>query len=476
MTTQTSEQLKNMDYSKCYYDIQDEFPSSVTPVSVKSLVNACTTSDHPWSSNLCILIKGKPRQGKSFLLSKLCRYWALGYGMRSITFLFWVDCSRFFNRRTTLNQLLSQLLPIKTRNISKWIVNEQGKNVVFLLDGYDQQRSGGVFQDLASRKFLPKSVVLITSTCTPNQITAKQLELLNLTDNQIFKQVVEFFSFRPSKVEDFCLYLTNNPDMRLLASSPVYLYTLLFVCTKLCDIPSHEFPVTWTELFTNMTLFLLPSRFSKLLQIETLPGSLSELPSTVQTFLHDLSIIAFENFKTEFFHLTFRVARSIGHGSGFALVHLCNKPLYRGKKRCFQFSSPLLQQFLSAWHVDSLPLTKQTELMEHKSELNFLWQFFAGLLVSEPYDRFLILRNKYHKEKMKMQVSCAYEANWSCDGPFVFRDHILTPADVQHIVTACKFSPDLKFVRCCFGRAALFQLTRQIHTLSQSAQQGFGVR
>ena len=465
-----------MDYSKCYYDIRDEFPSSVTPVSVKSLVNACTTSDHPWSSESCILIKGKPGQGKSFLLSKLCRYWALGYGMRTITLMFWVDCSRFFNRRMTLNQLLSELLPIGTQHISNRIEKKEGKDVVFILDGYDQQQSGGVFHRLASRKFLPKSVVLITSTCTPNQINVKQLELLNLTDNQISKQVVKFFSFRPSKMEDFCLYLTTNPDMRLLASSPVYLYTLLFVCNKLFDIPSHEFPVTWTELFTNMILFLLPSRFSKQLQIETLPGSLSQLPGTVQTFLHDLPIVAFENLTTESFHLPFPAARSLGHGNGFALVHPYSKPLYHGEKLRFQFSSPLLQQFLAARHVHSLPLTKQAELMEHKSELNFLWQFFAGLLVTESYDRFLILRNKYHTEKMKMQVSCAYEADWSCDMPSVFRDHILTPADINHIVIGYKFTPDLNFERCCFGRAAVFQLTRQVHALARSAQQGFEVR
>ena len=475
LTTEANNNLKNINYSNCYCDIQDEFPSSFTPVSMKSLVNACTSRDHLWSSK-CILIKGAPGHGKSFLLSKLCQYWALGYGMRSITLMFWVDCSQFFNRRMTLNRLLSQLLPFETKNISKWIENKEGKDVVFILDGYDKQQSGGVFQDLASRLFLPKSVVLITSTYTPNRIRVKQLELLNLTDNQISKQVLQFFSFRPSKVESFYLYLNTNPDMRLLASSPVYLYTLLFVCNKHCDIPSCEFPVTWTELFTNMTLFLFQSKFSKLPQIETTPGSGSELPSTVQSFLHQLSTVAFENLTSESFHLTLPVARSLGHGSGFALIHPYSKPLYNSEKHCFQFSSPLLQQFLAAWHVHSLPQTKQTGLMEQKLELNFLWQFFAGLLVSESYDRFLILRNTYHKKKTKLLANCIYEADWSCDMPSVFRDHILTPADMNHIVTGYEFPPDLTFLRCCFGRAALFHLTRQVHVFTQSGQQAFRVR
>ena len=134
-----------MDYSSCYYDVQDEFPSSVIPVSVKSLVNACTSSNHPWYSEPCILIKGKPGQGDSFLISRLCQYWALGYGMRNITLMFWIHCSQFQNQEITLNQLLSQLVPIETQDISERIMNKQGKDVIFVLDGYDQEQSVDFF-------------------------------------------------------------------------------------------------------------------------------------------------------------------------------------------------------------------------------------------------------------------------------------------------------------------------------------------
>ena len=465
-----------MDYSNCYNDIEEEFPSSVTPVSMKALVNACTTSDHSWSSKSCILIKGAPGQGKSFLLSNLCQYWAKGYGMRSTTLMFWVDCSKFQKQKMTLNQLLSQLLSFETENISSWIIKKRGKGVVFLLDGYNQQQSGGVFSNLASRNFLPKSVVLITSTCTPSEISVKQLELLKLSDNQICKQVVKFFSSRPSKVEDFCLCLTSNPDLRLLASIPVYLYTLLFVCDKLFDIPSCELSVTWTKLFTNMVLLLLQAKFPKLLQIETAPDSLCQLPSTVQSFLSKISTVAFENLSSESFHLTLPEAKSLCYESGFALLHTYSKPLYNCEKQSFQFSSPLLQQFLAALHVHSQPLTKQTELMVQKSGLNFLWRFYTGL-VPESYDRFQILKNS-HKETVKLLISfsCAYEADWACDMS-VFRDNILSAADMHHIVMASyNLPPDLSFEQCFLGRAAAYQLTRQVHTLAQSGQYYFRMR
>jgi len=83
-----SKRLKEMDSSTCYYSMIED-SSVITPVSVKSLVNNVA---HLAAG--CILIKGAPDEGKSFLLAKLLRYWALGYGMRNSTLVFWVDCSQ----------------------------------------------------------------------------------------------------------------------------------------------------------------------------------------------------------------------------------------------------------------------------------------------------------------------------------------------------------------------------------------------
>ena len=113
--------------------------------------------------------------------------------------------------------------------------------------------------------------------------------------------------------------------------------------------------------------------------------------------------------------------------------------------------------------------------MAQKSDLNFLWQFYTGLM-PESYDRFQILKNSY-KEKMKMLASCAYEADWACDMPNAFRGTILTAPDIHHIVkTGYKLPQNLSFKLCFFGRAAAFQLTRQVHTLAQSGQCYFTVR
>ena len=382
-----SEMLKEMDYSTCYYNMIED-SSVITPVSVKSLVNKIT---HLAAG--CILIKGAPDQGKSFLLSKLCHYWALGYGMRRFTLMFWVDCLSFQNRKLGLHELLVQLLQSETRNVTslcKWIENRLGQDVIFILDGYSCQQAleGDIFQNLASQKLLPKSVILITSTCTPyvsgsddrqlrrrgrhsphiaTESVVNQYELLTLTDIQIFKQVLRFFHESSSKAEDFLLYLTIHPDMKLLAASPVHLYTLLLVYNNDVDISSCEPPVTWTQVFTNATLFLLRSTFPTVLQTGKQHNCLNNLPSDVQSFLYDLSTSAFENLSSEYpchLSLSQQVRRLLDHKSGFALVHHYSTPLFCKGKQHFHFFSKLLQQFLAAVHVARLPLSEQTELMK----------------------------------------------------------------------------------------------------------------
>ena len=78
---------------------------------------------------------------------------------------------------------------------------------------------------------------------------------------------------------------------------------------------------------------------------------------------------------------------------------------------------------------------------------------------------------------MKMLTSYAYEADWTCDVPYIFRGTILSAADMHRIVvTGYKLPPDLSFEQCFWGRAAAFQLTRQVHTLFQREQYYFRVR
>ena len=65
--------------------------------------------------------------------------------------MFWIDCSQFQDQEITLNKLLLQLLPkaFETQIISEWIMNKQGKDVIFILDGYGQKQSGDLFRGLA---------------------------------------------------------------------------------------------------------------------------------------------------------------------------------------------------------------------------------------------------------------------------------------------------------------------------------------
>ena len=97
-----------------------------------------------------------------------------------------------------------------------------------------------------------------------------------------------------------------------------------------------------------------------------------------------------------------------------------------------------------------------------------MWQFYAGLITSEPFERFQVLKERYCRGITMALANCAYEANWVCNIPSIIENYILTAADIHHLKVASYMS----FISCCFGKAALYQLGKQAHahTLSGDRQ------
>ena len=96
-----------------------------------------------------------------------------------------------------------------------------------------------------------------------------------------------------------------------------------------------------------------------------------------------------------------------------------------------------------------------------------MWQFYAGLITSEPFERFQVLKERYCRGINKALANCAYEANWVGNIPSTIENYILTAADIHHL----KVTSYMSFDECCFGKAALYQLGKQAHSHTLSGDQ-----
>ena len=149
----------------------------------------------------------------------------------------------------TLKDLLRGVLPEShnTADLCRWVEGRNGKGILFILDGWNsnQQHPHSITNRLVSKKYLSKCTIVLTCTFTPPSLKQwYQYDLLGLTSAQISTQVAHYHSTDPLKAEAVLIHLASNPDMKQLASFPVYLYAILLISDHMS--PS-DLPETWTE-------------------------------------------------------------------------------------------------------------------------------------------------------------------------------------------------------------------------------------
>ena len=453
-----SDQLEELDYFMCYETL-DQFPSEITPFSVKSLLNDIALR---LIANPVFLIEGPPGMGKSHLMAKLCRYWALGFGMREYTLVFWVNMAAFQHPPKTLKDLLRGVLPRSqnTEHLCKWIMDRDGEGTMFILDGWNH----------ILHMTLPKHSKIIVTSYTlsalpkewlrypdPPQITRRrdrwnpsirlleakkyrerkpynQVHLLGLTPSQISKQVTRYHSIDPLKAEAVLLHLASNTDIKQLASYPVYLYAILLISDH---VSPSDLPDTWTEMFTLLTLL----HFQQPLILPEQMSTFSEnLPSEI--FSHFCKS-AFDRLVSRYYHSTEKCVHK-----GIAI--------FTDQGGFLNFTFPLLKHFLAAVRIHQLSVSKQKQLMKQHQKLNFIWLFYAGLSTCNTK------LYMYHQNDAKTLANRVYEAGYTMTLPCSYiKNTILTASDIHHILTQCGGElKSLTFHKCCLGTEALTQLSK----------------
>ena len=464
-----SDQLMEVDYSTCY-ETMDQFPSEIIPFSVKSLVDS--------NKEEVIVIQASPGMGKSFLLATLCRYWAMGLGMRQYTLVFWVNMEAIHANKApkTLMELLLPVLPetAVTTALCKWIEDRRGDNVMFILDGWNMNVESTVCRKLLSRQFLEKATIIVStlSHCL-QRINVKwtQFHLLSLTSAQISKQVAHYHSTDPLKAEAVLLHLASNPDIEQLASFPVYLYAILLISDH---VSPSDLPNTWTEMLTFLTLLLMdplfPEHNVQYLSEHTANFPIN-LPNTMKTFVYNLGKATFLGLQSNYRQSKFPTRLLYSNqdmNKGFTFFST-------EQTGFFKFTFPLLEHFLAAVHLHQQPASEQKQKMTQQRNFPFIWQFYAGL--SQGNEQLTVLDKTYcHGDSIKTST-CFYEAGLPTPTPGSdFSDCILTASDVHYILAVLRGMKNLKFQRCHLGTEALKQLSKAFAYSHPESAEGMEIR
>ena len=455
VTEDTDKRLRDIDYSSRFETLEN-FSSEIEAVSVKSFVNAVGKKKDRF-----FLIKGPPGSGRTALLRRVCASWARGFCLRKFTLVLWLDLKAHPSvpSDVSLRTLLCFSLPRGSHldNIQQWLERHGTQDILIVVDGVEGQAYNEWKPFLDSLAGTKASVILTATSPVgikdpiksaryqfrPQYMNLCQYDLLGLSQDQISKQVIHHYHHDPSRAEEFLMYISEAHDIRALCSSPPYLVAVLFVFDS---VSTTDLPTTWTQLFSSLK--------HSLLALSSVPdhGTFTILPSKAYMATITNSTFDWDHDYTNF----------------------CSRviPPYHTMmstaEHCY-FTLPLLQHYLCAQHIHSLPHRQHVSALKEKTVPLHVRRFYVGLCTSSKMAMVIL--------GQKDTFMCA-----ACESQVVinnlrkimtpeltFKNQLLTSFDIHHIFQAVHYSGQmckLEFHRCLFGSLTFEMMAKWLRAYS----------
>ena len=350
----------------------------------------------------CVFVEGAPGVGKSTLAWELCKKQKAIRVIRKYSLIVLLQLrEKRVQEITAISDLFYHDDSDLQQAVTKEVVACDGKNVLFILDGFDefpiQLRKDSFIVELIQGKHLPACTVLVTSrpSATADLLSVgkpqihKHIEVIGFTREYIKKYVESMLSDQPDTMSGFLKYISVNPGICGMMYVPLNCAIVLEIY-KTNKTNGKPIPCTMTQLYTELCQTLLTKyliekndpRADELMNISD--GTMNNLPPSLLNQLTEVSTIAFEGvLKRE---IMFKKLPDGCDDLGFMNV---STTLYLGRKSvvCYSFLHLTLQEYLAAFYVSQLPPAKQKKLFEEnlmhdnheETHLTVMWRFVAGL-------------------------------------------------------------------------------------------------
>ena len=451
VTEGTDKRLRDINYSS-HFETLEHFSSEIEAVSIKSFVNTVGKK-----KNRFFLIKGPPGSGRTALLRRVCVFWAQEFCLRKVTLVLWLDLKAHPTAPSdvSLRGLLHYSLPQGSHldSIQQWLERHSTQDILILVDGVEGQASNE-WKPFLEWLAGTKASVILTAT-SPIQIKVStrstgyhtqylnlcQYDLLGLSQDQISKQVIHHYCHDPSRAEEFLIYISEAHDIRALCSSLPYLAAVLFVFDSMS---TEDLPNTWTQLFT----------------------SLQHTLSSVSGHDNIAVLILKAYVVTNTYHSIFDWHHSY--------TNFCSQvtPPYQTMvttdEHCC-FTLPLLQQYLCAQHIHSLPHDQHVPALNEETVPLHVRRFYIELCnTPELIDTALSSENRLLYAACMSEVVIE-ELRDVMTSELTFNDQWLTLFDIYRIFKAVHYSGlmcKLEFHRCHFGSLTFEMMARWLTTYS----------
>ena len=341
----------------------DQILRSKKPLKIEDLL----TPEDSGRQVKFILVEGPPGIGKSTFAWEVCRRWDEIESLREYQTVVLLKLREKWVLNATKPSDLFRFPPEPdmSNDIAKALNETDGKNLLLILDGFDEVshtfHEDSVVKSILCRKLLPESTIVLTtrpsakstlkSICQPQ--VDKHVEIIGFTEEERVKYINEVFVKEPELQANFLKYMFLVPHIKSMMYIPLncaIIAQVYYESQKSCHL---AIPRTRTKLYKALTHSLLVRHMK-------MKGDYSEytmLPEGLdqdnKRKFEELAKFAFDSYhvggekKVTFFQ----------EDTPEGLVHFGfmneSTEMYAGKgvEKIFSFLHLSLQEYLAAWHL-----------------------------------------------------------------------------------------------------------------------------
>ena len=382
-----------------------------------------------------VIISGAPGVGKSTLARKVCQDVCRSPDCHGYIIVLLVELRDLlhFEENFTLLDLLRMLQgmtedPTSLEEVSKSIYRSQGRDVLFVLDGFDElpphlQQSTFLLNLLSHNRNspLPDCDVILTSRSIVtseiyhqmqkcrSQVSLTNIEVLGFTQDQINVYAKQYFSDQgqPDLFNLFVKKIGAVPQIRGLCSIPV---VLSIICQVF--LYREDLPPTLTLIYNDYLCVKVLKYNEDLSKLD----SILDLPKDHDIYkLGEIAYNCIQNQKIVFdsgdLHgLGERFSdRKRGCGVLTARPIRCDPKSRKGAIESFFFIHLTVQEFLAAVYVSLLTADRQCRVWARylgEPHMAQVWRFYCGLTKLQHFDR---LQDRINSYPVDFRMQCLYE-------------------------------------------------------------------
>ena len=374
--------------------LQEVLNTSKVTKEVAEILAPLETSNDPQF----VLIEGDPGIGKSLLLKQIAYLWAKKQILQKFKLVLLL-CLRdpAVQQMSWINDLLQPFCTRDQRgtNISSacsdYLLENDGEDLVLLLDGYDEYpdrlRKDGLIASILKHKVLPYCALIVSSrphaSVNLREQATVRVDILGFTEVDRQHYITESMKGQPQKVDELTRYLQGHSTISSLCFIPfnlvvlVYLYKQgiplpqnsaqlynYFICLTICrHLKKHTHPLQGniTELTELPKLTDLPEPYNKIIQ------QLSKL--SLEAINENKLIFTLDEIKAACPDIT----TIPGAIKGFGLLQAVEHFGLTGITTTFNFLHFSIQEYLAAHHISNLPADEELRIIEDNfwSEIHF---------------------------------------------------------------------------------------------------------